>query len=318
MARLIHCFHHQGAESRVGRAATFRDQFAFGDTNNATWLADALVFFQQLWPVPGAQVADSEALIDQIKVVSGKGQIAQGVHDVKFHTVTDSLSLSLRVGIIYHFFADIHPDEQLDVGIGLCQFDEPAAGAAAHIEHALKTGGPRQFREHSSHANSGHLVLDLQTGHFFPVGAVLYKIGAGLFLAWIGLVWHSICTPCSFSCPLKRRSRLDKRSPMPLALAIAVEPYSRSHHYTRRERPLSRAGSASLYRVTLQNACIFGSLPSLLVICENKEIQVLRLKQLKEAMRPSTLRSLLTCMVILNYASSCVLAGSKKWASIST
>jgi hypothetical protein len=54
----------------------------------------------------------------------------------------------MRTGILHDAAADIDADEGFTIGIGPRQLDEPAAGPAADVEHALEAQGVRLFWEH--------------------------------------------------------------------------------------------------------------------------------------------------------------------------
>jgi hypothetical protein len=52
-------------------------------------------------------------------------------------------------------------DEGDAVGVGTCQVDEPAAGPAADVEHALEAQGVRLFGQHAAHGGSEQVILKL-------------------------------------------------------------------------------------------------------------------------------------------------------------
>src|SRR5579859_5169880 len=189
----------QFREAQVGRAATFRDDIEFGNADHPTRFAHSLELAEEFGPVPGAQVTGSTALVDEVEEAGGKFEHAQGVHDMKFHAITDPLRCGLLSRVIHHAFAHIDPDQQLDIRIRFGCLNDPATSAAADIEHTPKDAGVRLFWQDAAHACRKHQILEAQAGKFIFVRAVQHEIGTGVLARRVSEVRHGVAAPCSYS-----------------------------------------------------------------------------------------------------------------------
>src|SRR5579875_294214 len=161
---------------------------ALDHADHASRTPDPPVLLQEFAPIPGAQPARRRAMSDQIKVCFGKFEHTQRVHYVKLHAIIDTGGCGLHAGELDHAVADIHADQQGNARIRRCGFNEPVAGAATHIDYALKARGIRLLRQHSTHCSGEQLILNVQTGHLCLAGTILDDIGARMFWTWLCLV----------------------------------------------------------------------------------------------------------------------------------
>ncbi len=166
--RMEEQFMHVEIEEQQRRAATLSHQLRFGEAEDATGAADAAHFLQQFGPVPGTHKTTATAQVDEVEEGVREFEHAQSIHDEELDLrLLRAGSLLTSVG--HDAAADIDADEGLAVGVGACQVDEPAAGPAADVEHALEAQGVRLFRQHAAHGGGEQVISYLEALAFFAV-----------------------------------------------------------------------------------------------------------------------------------------------------
>ncbi len=170
-----------GKQARQGRAGALANGLAFGNADHPASASDALVFDEEFEPIPGAQKAPAQALVDQVKRLGREFQRLERVHSHKLHAVLQAQGTCLSSRVLDHFAVHIDADQGLDGRIRLCGFDEPAAGTTAHIEHPAKARWIGLLWQHTAHVSGDELLLDRQTGKFFFLVAILDEVRIGQF-----------------------------------------------------------------------------------------------------------------------------------------
>src|SRR5579885_3277698 len=166
-------------EAHEGLAATLH-QHCFGDAHDSLRAGHALVFLQELGPIPGAQPTDAKAMIHQVERARRKIEHAQGIHHVELDPITNLIYIGLCARISYHRMTDIYSHQAGNAGIGLRKFNQPTAGATAHIEDLAEASRIWLLRQYPSHRGSAQAVLDEQSLHLCYTGTILHKIRARL------------------------------------------------------------------------------------------------------------------------------------------
>src|SRR5579885_1280717 len=173
---------HQFKEFSQSRTRAGYKNFRLCDANDPIRSANALVLIQEFRPFPGANPTDGRTLVHQVKETRGELQHLESIHHMKLYPIGHPLSFSLAARERNHFAARIYSDEQGGSWKGLGHRDKPAPGATADIKNSLKRHRKRLLWQHSSHAGSHQLVLDLQAFKLFETAAILYEIGIRIFL----------------------------------------------------------------------------------------------------------------------------------------